>query len=119
VRLAILGTREERLFLIRDTNRIVARNVMESPKLSESEVEIFASLGDITEDVFRAIASNRTFMKSYGVVRALINNPHVPLDVTLGLIIRLNERDLKIASVNKNLPTALRNVANKLLKRKQ
>jgi hypothetical protein len=116
--MAILGTREERFVLVRDANKIVARNVIQSPKASASEVELYASMADVAEDVFRAIAKNRTFMKLYGVVRALVNNPHVPLDITLGLMIRLNERDLKEVMINKNLPTALRNVAAKLIRRR-
>jgi hypothetical protein len=116
--LATLGSREERLILIRDQNKLISRAVASSPKATESEVELYASMTDLAEDVFRIIAKSQSFMKSYGVVRALVRNPHVPLDVSLPLMIRLNAKDLKEVEVDKNLATALRNVAAKLLKRR-
>jgi len=115
--LATLGSREERLILIRDQNKLISRAVASSPKATESEVELYASMTDLAEDVFRIIAKSQIFMKSYGVVRALARNPHVPLDISLPLIIRLNPKDLKEVEMDKNLATALRNVAGKLLKR--
>ena len=117
--LATLGSREERLLLIRDQNKLIPRAVASSPKATESEVELYASMTDVTEDVFRIIAKSQTFMKSYGVVRALVRNPHVPLDISLPLMIRLNAKDLKEVEVDKNLATALRNVAAKLRRRRQ
>ncbi len=116
--LATLGSREERLILIRDQNKLISRAVSSSPKATESEVELYASMTDLAEDVFRIIAKSQTFMKSYGVVRALVRNPHVPLDISLPLMIRLNAKDLKEVEVDKNMATALRNVATKLLRRK-
>ncbi|HMD98589.1 MAG TPA: hypothetical protein VKM93_14800 [Terriglobia bacterium] len=116
--LATLGSREERLILIRDQNRLISRAVASSPKATESEVELYASMTDLAEDVFRIIAKSQTFMKSYGVVRALVRNPHVPLDISLPLMIRLNAKDLKEVEVDKNMATALRNVATKLLRRR-
>jgi hypothetical protein len=116
--LATLGSREARLILIRDQNKLISRTVASSPKATESEVALYASMTDLAEDVFRIIAKSQTFMKSYGVVRALVRNPHVPLDISLPLMIRLNAKDLKEVEVDRNLATALRNVATKLLKRK-
>jgi len=116
--LATLGSREERLVLIRDQNKLISRAVASSPKVTESEIELYASMTDLAEDVFRIIAKSQIFMKSYGVVRALVRNPHVPLDISLPLMIRLNAKDLKDVETDKNLATALRNVAGKLIKRK-
>jgi len=115
--LATLGSREERLVLIRDQNRLISRAVASSPKATESEIELYAAMTDLAEDVFRIIAKSQIFMKSYGVVRALVRNPHVPLDISLPLMIRLNAKDLKEVENDKNLATALRSVAGKLRKR--
>ena len=41
VKLALLGTREERSLLIRDSSRVVIRAVLASPKLTDSEAESF------------------------------------------------------------------------------
>ncbi|MGH9326308.1 MAG: hypothetical protein ACRD2B_06420 [Terriglobia bacterium] len=114
IKCALMGTQEQRFILVRDGNKMVARAVLQSPKISETEIEAFASMTTVSEEVLRLVASNRSFMKSYGVLRALINNPRTPLDVTLPLIPRLNVRDMKTLSLNKNVPDAVRVTARKL-----
>jgi hypothetical protein len=119
IKCALTGSPEERFILIRDSNKMVARAVLQSPKISESEVEAYASMKNVTEEVLRLVALNRAFMKSYAVLRALVNNPRTPLDVTLPLIHRLNERDMRSLAINKNIPDALRTTAAKTLTARQ
>lgn len=112
--LALKGGREERMLLIRDRNKVVQRSVLQSPRLSESEVEAFASMANVTSDVLRIISLNRIFIKSYAIVRNLAKNPKTPLDISLHILPRLNATDLKILATNKNIPETLRNTAIKL-----
>lgn len=119
IKTALTGNQEERLLLIRDSNKLVARAVLGSPKLSDAEVEAFAMMKNVTEEVLRNIAMNRAFMKRYTVAVALVNNPRTPLDVGLPLLNRLNERDLKNLSINKNVAETLRGLALKLYKQKK
>jgi hypothetical protein len=112
--LALKGGREERMLLIRDRNKVVQRSVLQSPRLSESEVEAFASMANVTSDVLRIISLNRIFIKSYAIVRNLAKNPKTPLDISLHILPRLNATDLKILTTNKNIPETLRNTAIKL-----
>ena len=55
MKLAMKGTREQRAQLIRDSNRMVATAVLSSPKVNESEIEAFAKMGNVSEDVLRTI----------------------------------------------------------------
>ena len=119
IKTALAGNQEERLVLIRDANKIVARAVLQSPKLSDLEVEAFASMKNVAEEVLRLIAMNRKFMKSYSVVRALVNNPRTPIDVGLPLLNRLNGRDLKGLTINKNVAEVLRGMAQKMIRQKE
>jgi hypothetical protein len=119
VKAALLGSQEERMILVRDTNKLVARAVMQSPKLSEHEVESYASMKDVCEEVLRLIALNRKFRKIYVVVRALVNNPRTPIDVGLQLLPRLNDPDLKGLVLNRNVPDVIRHTAEKIIQRKQ
>ncbi len=118
IKCALTGNQEERLVLIRDSNKIVARAVLQSPKLSGQEIDSVASMTNVTEDVLRLVAKSRKFMKTYSVALALVNNPRAPLDVTLHLITRLNDRDLKALSLNKNVPDAIRGMAVKFIRQK-
>jgi hypothetical protein len=119
IKTALTGSQEERMVLIKDGNKLVSRAVLGSPKISDAEIENYASMKSVTEEVLRTIAMNRKFIKSYSVARSLINNPRSPLDITMPLVIRMNERDLKTLSMNKNVPETLRSMAVKIIKQKQ
>jgi hypothetical protein len=118
MQLALKGNRDERMLLIRDPNRLVQRAVLQSPKLSEQEVEGFAGMTSVSEEVLRIIATNRNFIKSYTIVRALMFNPKTPLDLTLHMLARLNPHDLKFLTTNKNIPETLRSTAMKLVRQR-
>ena len=86
IQLALKGNKEERSLLIRDGTKVVALAVLEAPKLSDGEVEKFASQKNVLEAVLRQIPLKRRFMKNYKVVRNLVANPRTPLDLGLGLM---------------------------------
>jgi hypothetical protein len=119
VKAALTGSQEERMILVRDSNRLVARAVMQSPKLSEHEVETYASMKDICEEALRLIALNRRFRKLYVVVRALVNNPRTPIEVGLHLLPRINDYDLKWLALNRNVPDTVRHSAERIMQRKK
>jgi hypothetical protein len=114
IKLAMKGTREQRAQLIRDSNRMVASAVLSSPKLTESEVEAFAKMANVSEEVLRVIASNRSWLKNYGVALGLARNPKTPPAISMHLLHRLNERDVKIIGTDRNVPEALRLAARKM-----
>lgn len=116
---ALMGSQEERAVLVRDSNKIVARAVLQSPKLSDPEVEHIATMKNVSEEVLRLIATNRKFIKSYEVVRSVVNNPRTPIDAGLSLINRLNGKDLKDLSRNKNVPEVIRSMGAKLVRQKE
>ena len=114
VQFAIKGGSEARRTLIRYSNKVVQRAVLQSPRLTDQEVEAFASMASLTDEILRLIANNRVFRKNYTVVRNLMNNSKTPLDVTLHMLPSLNAIDLKRLTMNKNVPETLRTSAMKL-----
>jgi hypothetical protein len=119
IQCAMKGTKDERFILVRDGSKLVCCAVLESPKLSDSEVEGFAAMKNVQEIVLRTIAMKRRFMKHYGVIRQLANNPRTPLDVALAMLPHLMSQDLKYLSLNKNVSDTVRKLATKLFKDKQ
>jgi hypothetical protein len=117
--LALKGGRTERMLLIKDPNKLVQRCVLQSPRLTDTEVEAFASMTNLTGEILRAIALTRVFMKNYSVVRNLVNNPKTPLDVSLHLFPRLTATDLVKLTANKNVPETLRSTALKLHRKRK
>jgi len=118
VQFAIKGGSEARRTLIKDTNKVVQRAVLQSPRLTNQEVEAFASMSSLTDEILRLIATNRNFRKNYVVVRNLLNNAKTPLDVSLNMLPMLNPIDLKRLTTNKNVPETLRTTAMKLQKQR-
>jgi hypothetical protein len=112
---AMKGTKEERAILVRDPNKLVSVAVLSSPKLTESEVEQFAKMANVSEEVLRIIGMNRAWIKNYGVIAALTRNPKTPLAVSMRFVQRLTERDLKMAALDRNLQEPLKQIVKKRL----
>jgi hypothetical protein len=118
IQLALKGNKEERSLLIRDGTKVVAFAVLEAPKLSDGEVEKFASQKNVLESVLRQIPLKRKFMKNYKVVRNLVANPRTPLDLGLTLMKNILPVDLKNIAGNKDVSETIRNLALKMYKQK-
>jgi hypothetical protein len=115
IKLASKGTREQRAQLIRDPNKLVAAAVLSSPKLTDAEVESFAKMANVSDEVLRVIGMNRTWLKNYGVILGLVKNPKTPPAISMQLLQRINERDMKMLAVDRNVPEALRLAARKYM----
>jgi hypothetical protein len=118
IQLAMKGTKEERSILIRDGTKIVALAVLDSPKITDGEVEKFATQKNVLEAVLRTIPMKRRFAKNYAIVRNLVFNPRTPLDVALGLMKNLLTADLRHLSGNKEVSETVRKLALRMFKQK-
>ena len=115
VKCAMKGTREMRAVLIRDPNRMVASAVLSCPKVNEAEVEAFAKMGNVSEDILRTIGNTRAWIKSYAVTLSLVKNSKTPVAMSMTLMQRLTESDVKRLASDRNVPEALRLSAKKRL----
>jgi len=114
VQLALKGSREERMALIRDPCKVVQRAVLQSSRLTDREVETFAAMASLTDEILRVIANSRNFRRNYTVTMNLLNNPKTPLDCTLRMIPAITAPDLKRLATNKNVSDTLRTAAMRL-----
>jgi hypothetical protein len=104
VRAAVKGTREMRTVLIRDPNKLVALSVLSSPKVNDTEIEAYARMTSVGEDVLRTIAQTRAWVKNYTVVHALVKNAKTPVALSMNLLNRLTEADVRRISTDRNVP---------------
>lgn len=118
IALAVRGGKEERSILIRDGTKLVALAVLESPKVTDGEVEGFALQKNVLEAVLRQIPLKRRFAKNYNIMRNLVYNPRTPLDLSLGLMKGLLVHDLKNLSGNKEVSETIRKLALRMFKQK-
>ncbi len=114
VELALKGNKEARGLLIRDSNKVVQESVINSPKITEQEIETIARLRNVPEEILRKISRMGEFMKKYPVMKALVTNPRTPLAVTIPLLSRFTELDMKFLLKDKNVSEALRREAKKI-----
>jgi len=117
--LAQKGTKEERRILISDANKIVSLAVLRCESLTPAEIETFCTMRHLAPELFVEIASTREWMKKPKIQLALVNNPAVPLAITLPLIKFLSMRDLRNVSRDRNLPEGVRMSAHKILLEKR
>lgn len=115
IKLGMKGDREARGILIRDSNRVVAAAVMANPRITEQEVEKIAAMRTVPDDVLRTIGMNRTWARNYLIVHNLARNPRTPLPTAMNILPRIQTKDMKAISQNRNVSEAIRKQAVRLL----
>jgi len=118
IQFALKGPKEARTYLIRDKNKAVAATVLKSPKVTEGDIESFTKMRNVSDDILRMIASNRQWMRKMSVVENLAKNPKTPVPITLQLLPRLNKFAIKSLSVSRDVPDAVRKMAQRLGQRR-
>jgi len=118
MQLALMGSREARAVLVRDSNKEILRCVMQSPKLTISEIESFAAMRQVSDDVLRNIGNSRTWTKSYSVAHNLARNPKTPPMISQRMLLRLLPKDLMMLARDRGVPEAVRGGADRLLKQR-
>ncbi len=111
IKLALLGTHEERMILVRDANKSVSSAVLKSPKLTDSEIEAISKMRNVSEEVLREIGENRLWLKNYTVALNLVKNPKTPAAISLRLIGRISNKDLELLSRDHGVSEAVRRAA--------
>jgi regulator of extracellular matrix RemA (YlzA/DUF370 family) len=114
MKLGMKGDREARSILIRDSNRIVAQAVINNPRITDQEVEAIAAMRTVSDEVLRLIAMNRAWARQYPIIHNLARNPRTPLPTAMTILMRLQTKDLKNLSQNRNVPEAVRRQALRL-----
>jgi hypothetical protein len=118
LRLALMGNRMARSYLIRDSNKGISLSVLRNAKLTESEVLSYAQQRNLPDEVLGMIAKDKSWAKNYMVKMALVTNPKTPLAAAMRFISHLHERDLRALARNKNISSVLSQTAGReLIKR--
>jgi hypothetical protein len=107
IMLAQKGGKEERTLLIRESNRLIQVAVIRNGRVTEGEVGYIAQMRTVQEEVLRIISQNREWMKKYPIVRNLVQNPRTPIAISLNLLKRINEFDMKLMVKDRNVAELL------------
>jgi hypothetical protein len=118
--LAKKGNKDVRMILIKDSNEMVAMEVVTSTRITDGEILAIANMRDVADKILRYIANNRKYRQNKQIILALLNNPRTPVGVSLGLGLNsLTERELSELAKSRNIPGAVARAAKQLLDRRR
>lgn len=114
VELAIKGNKEVRQILSRDPNKMVARAVFSSPRLSAIDVMEYVHSPLTNEDLLREIGQHREWISNPQFLKAIVANPRTPVPVAMRHLTRLSISDLNLLSKNRSVHALVRREAKRL-----
>lgn len=115
IKLALLGNKEARAILLRDSNRVVIESVIKSPRITDGEVIGITNSRSVSEDIIRMIAANREWQKNYRIRQALASNPKTPVPIAIRLLETMSKQDLKNLSNSKNISSVVATTAKRMM----
>ncbi len=115
IKLAIRGNGDARNILIRDTNKMIRRFVLQNPRITEEEILMLAKDRNVDEEILRLIADSREWTKVYAVRQALVENAKTPSGKALQLLPSLGEREISRLAKSKQVPSVIAVQARRIL----
>jgi hypothetical protein len=115
IKVALSGDKEWRSLLIRDSNKLVSTSVLKNPRITEGEVLAVTQSAVQSDEMIRIICSNKDWLKSYQIRKALVQNCRTPVQTALRFLMTLTERDLASLVRSKNVSSVIATNARKLL----
>ncbi len=119
IRRAMLGSKEERMLLVRDSNQVVCGAAIRSPLMQENEIVLISRNKNIGDEVLRVISGKPEWLKSYTVKKNLVENPKTPVSVAARLVQHLRETDLRNVAKSKNVTGPVKDAARRHLDRRK
>ena len=118
IRLSMLGTKEERTLLVKDSNKTVHMAAIQSPKVTAAEAQGYLLNRSTPDGVVGYIANNRDWHRSYPLKVGLVNHPKCPMRIAMTLLKHLRPNDMKAIAKNKNVPAQLARTATMIYRQK-
>jgi hypothetical protein len=118
IRRAMLGTSGERLLLVRDKNKLVSSAAIRSPKIQDNEIALISQSRNVSDDVLRIIATNKSWVQDYQIKLNLVMNPRTPFAFSARLVTFLREGELKSITKSKNVSAAIAQAARQQLNKR-
>ncbi len=119
IKLAMMGNKEARGLLIRDSNRLVASAALRSPRITESEIDTFSKSRSVSDDIIRQIAASKDWTKNYQIKLNLVNNSKTPVGESMRFLNFLRDKDLRSVARSRNVPNPVATAARKLIQKRE
>lgn len=119
IKLALLGNKQAREVLLKDSNKLVATTVLKNPRITEDEIAKIVNSRNVSNEILREVANNKEWLKKYLIRLGLVNNPRTPIGISLRQLSYLQERDIQHLAKSKNIPSVLASAARKMVMQKE
>jgi len=119
IRRAMLGTKEERMLLVRDRNKLIAEAAVRSEQMQEPDIVLISRNRSVADTVLRIIGTSPEWLRSYQIKKHLVENAKTPIGIAQKLITQLREADLRQLARDKNVPSAVQLAARRHLSRRK
>lgn len=115
IKLALMGNKEVRGILIKDSNKLVSTAVLKNPRITDGEIIKITQDKNANEEIIRLICHNNNWTQNYAIKFNLVMHPKTPLQLSLKFLSSLSVKDLSTVAKSKNIPSALAVNARKIL----
>ena len=119
VKMAMVGDKEWRSILVKDSNKTVSSAVLKNPRITEGEILFLAQNRSSSEDVVREILLNREWLKNYSIRHALIQHPRTPLPQAIRFLNTMNDKDVRMLAKSRNVSSAIVNNCRRMIAAKE
>ncbi len=115
IKFALMGNKEVRGILIKDSNKLVSTAVLKNPRITEGEIVKISQDKNLPDEIIRAIASNKNWIQNYSIRLNLVYNPKTPVPVSVKFLSSLSNKDLDKISKSRNVSSIITASARKIL----
>jgi hypothetical protein len=119
MKVALVGDKEWRTLMIKDSNRLVSTSVIKNPRISEAEILAIVSTAIQNDEIMRMICANKEWVKNYQIRKALVMNCKTPLPAALRFLATLTDKDLASLAKSKNVSSVISGQARRQLMNKK
>ena len=86
IHLALHGSKQERMKIMRDGDRTLHGYVLRNPRLRLDEVAFIAKMTAVSPDLLKAIAERRDWVQRPEVAMAIVRNPKSPVSLAIQML---------------------------------
>jgi hypothetical protein len=113
IKLALHGSRDERLRVLRDKDRTLHLFVLKNPQLGLDEVLSIAKNPQTAPDALKSIAEKREWYQRSDIALALLSNPKTPVPLAIRMIEHTAIAELRRLAKTDSLRPAVLNAVRK------
>lgn len=118
IKMAMIGDKEWRTILIKETNKLVQAAVMKNPRITDGEVLQMAKNKSSSDEIIRLILLNKEWLKNYEIRKALVTHPKTPLPKALRFVGGLAMKDIKDLARSRQVSNIIANAARRELEQR-